>query len=149
MPSEAEIQQLIDYHLEDAIDTGYAIKSVTGWRRERRALLLENERLKPGFIERSVLAITTRKDGKRLTYCSETRGTHAISYIYDPKGTTEPPAWWNRDTAKAEHDTRHRPPEAIDLGDGAWMIDNREPRPPTKLPAVAPPGFAIPEKESA
>jgi hypothetical protein len=106
MPSEAEIQQLIDYHLEASIDEGYAIRSIAGWRRERRTLLLENERLMPGFVERSVHAITAKKNGRRITYCREERGSHAMSYVYDPKGTDEPPAWWNRDAAKADEDQR-------------------------------------------
>lgn len=100
------IDTLIQHHLEHEIDRGTVIRNLGAWRASTRKQLLADEALMPGYIERSLYAIQVRKDGKRITYCSESRGTHAISYVYDPKGTTEPPAWWNRDAAKAEHEQR-------------------------------------------
>lgn len=91
-----ELEQLVNYHLEHELDRGTVIRNVAAWKAATRKQILEDERNHPGYIEHSVLAITAKKDGRRLTYCSESRGTHAISYIYDPRGTTEPPAWWNR-----------------------------------------------------
>lgn len=110
--SPDELDQLIAYHLEHELDRGTVIRNLGAWRTSTRQQCLENEKLLPGYITRSVLAITAKKDGRRLTYCSESRGTHAISYIYDPRGTTEPPAWWNRDEAKREWDATHPPATA-------------------------------------
>ena len=62
----------------------------------------------PGFIERSLLAMTAKKAGKRITYCKEVRGSHAMSYVYDDRGTDEPPSWWNRDAAKADEQQRRK-----------------------------------------
>lgn len=104
--SEADLHTLVELHLEAEIDNGYPIKSINGWKRARRDQLLENERLMPGFIERSCHAMTAKKDGKRVTRCKEVRGSHGTTYIYDLRGTDEPPAWWNEDAAKAEEERR-------------------------------------------
>jgi hypothetical protein len=100
------IDELIQHHLEHEIDRGTVIRNLGAWRASTRKQLLTDEATMPGYIERSLYAIQVRKDGKRITYCSESRGTHATSYVYDPKGTCEPPAWWNRDAARAQHEQR-------------------------------------------
>lgn len=98
------IDALIQHHLEHEIDRGTVIRNLGAWRASTRKQLLADEAGMPGYIERSLHAIQVRKDGKRITYCSESRGSHAVSYVYDPAGTDEAPKWWNRDAAKAEHD---------------------------------------------
>lgn len=116
--SSQELDSLIQHHLEHEIDRGTVIRNLGAWQAATRKQLLADEALMPGYISRSVYAIQIRKDGKRITYCSESRGTHAISYVYDPRGTAEPPSWWNRDAAKAEHD-------AYEAENARWLIPTR------------------------
>lgn len=100
------IDQLIEHHLEHEIDRGTVIRNLGAWQASTRKQILEDEQTFPGYIERSLYAIQVRKAGKRITYCTENRGTHGMIHDYDPRGTAEPPAWWNRDEAKREWEER-------------------------------------------
>lgn len=102
-----DLEHLIDHHQAQSIESGYPPRNLAAWRAACRKDMLANEAQHPGYIERAAAGLRAKAQGKRLTYCSESRGTHAISYIYDPRGTTEPPAWWNRDEAKREYDALH------------------------------------------
>lgn len=99
---EVRLDQLIDHHLEHEIDRGTVIRNLGAWRNATRQQLLADEATWPGYIERSLRAIQAKRDGRRITRCREARGTHGMSYVYDPDGTAEPPSWWNRDAAKIE-----------------------------------------------
>ncbi len=101
-----DLEELIQHHLAYEIDRGTTIRNVTAWTTATRQQLLDNERQFPGYIQRSINALHAKRDGKRITYCREERGTHGVSYVYDPAGTDEPAAWWNRDAAKHEEERR-------------------------------------------
>ena len=120
-----DLELVIDHHQSQSIESGYPPRNVGAWRAACRKDMLANEAQHPGYIERAAAGLRARAEGKRLTYCSESRGTHAISYVYDPRGTTEPPAWWNRDAAKAEHD------------EWAEHQKHGKPRPPAEVEALA------------
>lgn len=105
-PEPAPIDQLIQHHLEHEIDRGTVIRNLGAWRAHARKQLEADEASMPGYIERSLAAITAKKQGRKITYCREVRGTHQVTHIYDPAGTDAAPSWWNRDAAKAEHEQR-------------------------------------------
>lgn len=118
--TDAELEQLVELQLDQALDAGQVIRNVDGWRRDCRARTLANEQAKPGYIHRLVVALTAKSNGARITRCTESRGTHAISYLYDPEGTAEPPPHWDEDEARrqweAERDGQARrgaPPSPI------------------------------------
>lgn len=98
----AELEQLVELQLDQALDAGQVIRNVDGWRRDCRARTLTNEHAKPGYIHRLVVALTAKGNGARITRCTESRGTHAVSYLYDLEGTAEPPTWWDEDEARRE-----------------------------------------------
>jgi hypothetical protein len=128
-----DLELVIDHHQAQSIESGYPPRNLTAWRAACRKDMLTNEALHPGYIERAAAGLRARAQGKRLTYCAESRGTHAISYVWSATGTCEPPPWWNRDAAKAEHDAQPQ---------------RREPRTPANPPATTPHGFSIPEKHA-
>ena len=114
-----DLELVVDHHQREAVESGHPPLHLAAWRKACKRSVLENEALMPGFVERAAAGLRAKAQGKRLTYCSETRGTHAISYVYDPRGTTEPPAWWTRDEAKrewAEHQKhgKPRPPAEVE-----------------------------------
>lgn len=96
----AELEALVERQLDDALDAGHVIRNIDGWRRDCRARTLDNETAKPGYIHRLVVALDAKDRGGRITRCTESRGTHAVSYLYDPEGTAEPPPWWDEDEAR-------------------------------------------------
>ena len=104
--TESDLDAIVEIQIDETLRSGTIIRSVHGWKRECRDRMLENERQRPGYIETLTLALAAKAQGRRLTYCAESRGTHAISYVWSATGTCEPPSWWNRDEAKAEHDRR-------------------------------------------
>jgi hypothetical protein len=95
-----DLERVIDYHQAQAEEIGRPPHNLGAWRAACKREVLENERKWPGHIRRSSLGIQAHSEGKRLTYCKLVRGTHGLDYIYDPEGTDDPPAWWNRDAAK-------------------------------------------------
>lgn len=108
MAGEHELQRLVDVELGDYLDTGRQVRSVEAWRRNCRERILQNERAFPGFIDRSVAGMDAAERGERITQCAESRGSHAMSYVYDPIGTAQPPSWWNRHEAKRHENRRRR-----------------------------------------
>lgn len=100
----AELEQLVELQLDQALDAGQVIRNVDGWRRDCRARTLANEHAKAGYIHRLVVALTAKGNGARITRCAESRGTHAVSYLYDPEGTCEPPTWWDEDEARRQYE---------------------------------------------
>lgn len=101
-----DLELVVDHHELQSIESGHPPRHLGAWRAACRKEILENERLREGFVERAAAGLRARAAGTRITCCSEARGTHSMSYVYDPKGTAQPPSWWNRDEAKREYDQR-------------------------------------------
>ena len=57
------------------------------------------ERTDPHFVARAAARLRAEAAGRRLTFCRLARGSHGGTYVYDPEGTDEPPAWWSLATA--------------------------------------------------
>lgn len=105
-----DLERLIQHRMDEAIDAGHPPKNVPAWKAAARRTELENERDTPGFIARAAGALRVSEDGKRITYWTETRGTHGIDWIYSPTGTDHPPRdqGYSLDIAKADYDARQR-----------------------------------------
>lgn len=91
--------------LDEQVAAGRAPRNATAWlRATRRELARANT---PDYVERVVAGIHARAEGKTLTRCRLVRGTHGITYEYDPHGTDEPPKWWSRDEARRRYEAEH------------------------------------------
>lgn len=86
-----DLDFLILHHLEQAIAAGHPPRGVAAWRSDCRQDMLANERAHPGYITSAANGIRAKATGRRLTGWRETRGTHGIDYLPDPKGTDRPP----------------------------------------------------------
>lgn len=86
-----DLEFLVDHHQEQAENSGHPPLNVAAWRKACRNGMLANERTHAGHITRAANGLRARSNGQRLTGWRETRGTHGIDYIADPKGTDKPP----------------------------------------------------------
>lgn len=86
-----DLEFLVDHHQEQAEATGNAPLNVGAWRNACRQKMLDNERQSPGHISRAAAGLRAKATGQRITGWRETRGTHGVDYLPDPKGTDRPP----------------------------------------------------------
>lgn len=92
MTYEAEdLDLLIEHRLELAMSSGRPPVDIKAWSRKVRSDELANERTSPGFITKAAAGLREIKTGVRITGWRETRGTHGIDHLPDPKGTDIPP----------------------------------------------------------
>lgn len=87
----ADLEQLVDYHQEQAEQSGHPPLNIAAWRTACRQKLLANEQTSPGHITRAACGLRARSEGRRLTGWREVRGTHGIDYVADKAGTDKPP----------------------------------------------------------
>lgn len=112
-----DLELVVDHHELQSIESGHPPRHLGAWRAACRKEILANEALREGFIERAAAGLRARAAGRKLTYCKHVRGSHAVHHVYDPTGTDQPPAWWNRDEAKREYDSQRgklRPPAEVE-----------------------------------
>jgi hypothetical protein len=74
--------------LNDQIAAGRGPTHPKPWLEATKRDLAKNT---PEYVERVVNGLRARADGRRITGWRETRGTHGIDYLPDPKGTDKPP----------------------------------------------------------
>jgi hypothetical protein len=83
---------------------------------EFEAAVARAERTDGYFVARAAARLRAEAAGQRLTFCRLARGSHGGTYVYDPAGTDEPPAWWS--LATAVRLTRPRRPGEADAPAG-------------------------------
>lgn len=113
--NEEDLEFVIDFRMQEAINAHHPPRSVAAWRTAARAQELENERATPGFITRVASSLRTRADGQKITGWREVHGTHSIDWVYDPEGCASPPAGYSIPRAKADytHRTGRKPPRPV------------------------------------
>jgi hypothetical protein len=57
------------------------------------------ERTEPRFLHHAAARLRAEAGGQRLTCCRLVRGSHGGTYVFDPEGTDQPPAWWSFEVA--------------------------------------------------
>jgi hypothetical protein len=93
------IQALVEEERRKRIDRGVPVLDEAGLGAEVEAAVARAERTDPHFVARASARLRAEAAGRRLTFCRLARGSHGGTYVYDPEGTDEPPAWWSLATA--------------------------------------------------
>jgi hypothetical protein len=85
------VAELARYFLDKAYDEGRPPFNDEAWLAKTEKMLMAQNT--PDQIRRKVDGVRARASGKKITGWRETRGTHGIDYLPDPKGT-DIPEWW-------------------------------------------------------
>lgn len=107
---DPDLETVVEHMLQEAVASGHPpLNGIDAWKDGVRKRVLADERKRPGYIKRAADGLRAAASGRKLTMCTWSRGTHGVSPEYDPTGTDDPPAWWNRDKARVEWERLGKP----------------------------------------